>query len=587
MSHIVKTFDRRDAIPFLIALFFIVLQVGLDLKIPEFMEKITTIVQTPGSTTSDVWNIGTFMLLTAFLSLVSSVVVGFFASRLGSSFSAGMREKVFDKVGSFSLQEMNRFSTSSLITRSTNDITQLEVTIILGMQIIIKAPIMATWAILKIAGKQWQWTIVTATTVLLLFVLVLIVIQFVIPKFELIQKLLDRLTNVTRENITGIRVVRAYNAEKYETKKFQSVNQQLMATNLFTNRVMALLVPILTTVMGGLNLAIYWVGAYLIQAAGTPEKLPLFSEMVVYSSYAMQVVTSFVMMVAVFILVPRARVSADRINEVLSTNSLITEGTKSGNGGIAEGEVSFQNVSFRYPDAEEYVLKNISFDVKKGETVAFIGSTGSGKSTLLNLIPRLYDVTEGAVLVDGINVKEYRQKDLYNKIGYVSQKAVLFSGTISSNVAFGEKKGGKPSETDVQEAIRIAQGTEFVENLEDRYASRVAQGGSNLSGGQKQRIAIARAVARKPEFYLFDDSFSALDFETDRKLRELLKKETAGVTTFIVAQRIGTIRDADKIIVLDEGKMAGVGTHETLMQTSDVYREIAFSQFAEEDLIDA
>lgn len=586
MGKLLKRFNKQDWLLIAAAIFFIVLQVGLDLKIPEFMEQITVLVQTEVTTVQSIWQLGGWMVLCAIGSLVSSIAVGFFAARLGASFSAGLREALYDQVDSFSLQEMNLFSTSSLITRSTNDITQLQLTIVLGLQVMIKAPILAVWAILKIAGKRWQWTMVTAVTVALLMILVLILIQFVIPKFELIQKLLDKLTTVTRENLTGIRVVRAYNAEKYEARRFAGVNKDLTSTNLFTNRMMALMLPIMTTVMGGLNLAIYWVGASLISQAGQTEKISLFSDMVVYSSYAMQVVMAFVMLVAIFILLPRAQVSADRINAVLFTETSVKEGTEAAGLPGEEGHVAFKNVSFRYPDAEEYILKDVTFNVSKGETVAFIGATGSGKSTLLNLIPRFYDVTEGQVYVDGRNVKEYQQHVLYDKIGYVPQKAVLFTGTIASNVSFGEQQSTKPSEQEMKKALQIAQGEEFIQRLEKKYEAPVSQGGANLSGGQKQRVTIARAIARKPEFYLFDDSFSALDFETDRKLRELLKKETAGVTTFIVAQRIGTIRDADKIVVLDKGKVAGIGTHESLLQSCTVYREIASSQFSEGEIID-
>ena len=586
MKKILKRFDKKDWMLILFAVFFIVVQVGLDLKIPEFMERITTLVQTGADSVQPIWQLGGWMILCAIGSLISSVIVGYFAARLGASFSAELRNSLYDKVDSFSLQEMNAFSTSSLITRSTNDITQLQLAIVLGLQVVIKAPILAVWAILKIAGKQWQWTMVTGITVVGLFVLVLILIQFVIPKFELLQIYLDKLTTVTRENLTGIRVVRAYNAENFEAKRFAEVNKDLTDTNLFTNRMMALLLPIGTTVLGGLNLAIYWVGAVIINNAGQPERLPLFSDMVVYSSYAIQVVMAFVMLVAIFILLPRARVSADRVNAVLDTEPSIKEGTKKEGVPSMKGTLSFQDVSFKYPDAEEYVLKDITFEVGKGQTIAFIGATGSGKSTLLNLIPRFYDTTEGTVTLDGLNVKEYRQKNLYDKIGYVAQQAALFSGTIASNISFGEQNNRKATSKEIETAVRIAQGEEFIQKLEDTFDSPVAQGGSNLSGGQKQRVAIARAIARKPEFLLFDDSFSALDFETDQKLRSMLKKETKDITTFIVAQRIGTIRDADTIIVLEEGRMVGIGTHDELMNSCAVYQEIASSQFSEGEISD-
>ncbi len=584
MKKILKRFDKKDWTLVVCAVFFIVIQVGLDLKIPEFMEQITLLVQTGAGSVQPIWRLGGWMVLCAFGSLLASVIVGYFAARLGASFSADLRHALYEKVDSFSLQEMNAFSTSSLITRSTNDITQLQLAIVLGLQVMIKAPILAVWAILKIAGKQWQWTMVTGVTVVGLFVLVLILIQFVIPKFELLQIYLDKLTTVTRENLTGIRVVRAYNAESFEATRFARVNKDLTDTNLFTSRMMALLLPIGTTVLGGLNLAIYWVGASIINAAGPTERLPLFSDMVVYSSYAIQVVMAFVMLVAIFILLPRARVSADRVNAVLDTVPSVVDGTKTDGLPSKKGTVSFQGVGFKYPDAEEYVLKDITFEVEKGQTVAFIGATGSGKSTLLNLIPRFYDATEGTVRVDGLDVRDYRLKSLYDKMGYVAQRAALFSGTIASNISFGKQKEHKATIEEMESAIRIAQAEEFIQQLEQTYDAPVAQGGANLSGGQKQRVAIARAIARKPEFLLFDDSFSALDFETDQKLRKMLKQETKDVTTFIVAQRIGTIRDADTIVVLDKGRMVGLGTHDTLMMSCAIYREIASSQFSEGEI---
>lgn len=584
MKKILKRFDKKDWTLVVCAVFFIVIQVGLDLKIPEFMEQITLLVQTGAGSVQPIWRLGGWMVLCAFGSLLASVIVGYFAARLGASFSADLRHALYEKVDSFSLQEMNAFSTSSLITRSTNDITQLQLAIVLGLQVMIKAPILAVWAILKIAGKQWQWTMVTGVTVVGLFVLVLILIQFVIPKFELLQIYLDKLTTVTRENLTGIRVVRAYNAESFEATRFARVNKDLTDTNLFTSRMMALLLPIGTTVLGGLNLAIYWVGASIINAAGPTERLPLFSDMVVYSSYAIQVVMAFVMLVAIFILLPRARVSADRVNAVLDTVPSVVDGTKTDGLPSKKGTVSFQGVGFKYPDAEEYVLKDITFEVEKGQTVAFIGATGSGKSTLLNLIPRFYDATEGTVRVDGLDVRDYRLKSLYDKMGYVAQRAALFSGTIASNISFGKQKEHKATIEEMKSAIRIAQAEEFIQQLEQTYDAPVAQGGTNLSGGQKQRVAIARAIARKPEFLLFDDSFSALDFETDQKLRKMLKQETKDVTTFIVAQRIGTIRDADTIVVLDKGRMVGLGTHDTLMMSCAIYREIASSQFSEGEI---
>ena len=567
-----------------ISLIFIVGQVWLDLRLPDYMSEITRLTQTPGSAMSDIWLNGGYMLLCALGSLLAAIIVGYFASKISASFSSRLRSLMFNKVESFSMEEMNYFSTSSLITRSTNDIRQVQMLVVMSLQLVVKAPITAVWAIGKIAGKGFEWSIATGVTIIMLIALVGLIMVFVMPKFKKMQTLTDNLTRVTRENLTGVRVVRAYNAEDYQQDKFDQANDELTDTQLFTSRSMSVMMPVMNVMMSALPLAIYWIGAYLINTAGATEKLTIFSNMVVFSSYAMQVIMSFMMLVMIFIMFPRASVSANRIHEVLDMESKIKEGTEEEGLPNMEGVVEFKNVSFKYPDAKESVLENVSFKANKGETVAFIGSTGSGKSTLINLVPRFFDVTEGEVLIDGINVKDYKTESLVNKIGYVPQKAVMFKGTVDSNVAFGDNGKDEYSIDGVKKAVEIAQGSEFVEKMEDTYDSHVAQSGTNLSGGQKQRLAIARAVYRNPEIYIFDDSFSALDYKTDRVLRSELKKETAGITSLIVAQRIGTIMDADQIIVLDEGKMVGHGTHKELLKNCDVYKEIAMSQLSEEEL---
>ena len=567
------------------SLIFIVAQVWLDLKLPDYMEKITKLVQSQGSEMKDIWQNGGYMLLCSLGSLVSAIIVGFFAARIAVSFSQRLRSMLFSKVESFSMEEINRFSTSSLITRSTNDVTQVQMIIIMGLQLVIKAPIMAVWAMTKIAGKGYEWTLVTGAGVFILLLMVTLLIIFVLPEFRKMQTLTDNITRVTRENLTGLRVVRAYNAEAYQEEKFEAANAELTNVQMFTSRAMGVMMPVMTSIMSGLSLGIYWIGAYLIKAAAVADKLNVFSDMVVFSQYAIQVIMSFMMLSIMFIMLPRAGVSAKRINEVLDTKPQIINGDLTGGIMDVVGEVTFRHVGFKYPDAAEPALEDISFTAKKGETVAFIGSTGSGKSTLINLIPRFFDVTEGEVLVDGVNVKDYKLEFLLNKIGYVSQKAVLFKGTVASNVAFGDNGLREYNGGDVKKAVQIAQSEDFVEQMEEVYNAAIAQGGTNLSGGQKQRLAIARAVCRKPEIYIFDDSFSALDYKTDRMLRSVLKKETADVTSLIVAQRIGTIMDADQIIVLDEGKIAGKGTHKELLRNCAVYKEIAMSQLSEEELI--
>ena len=584
MLKIFKNLRKREWSLVALSLVFIVIQVWLDLKTPEYMAEITTLVQTEGSAMADVLIAGGQMLLCALGSLISSVATAVCAASIASSFGGILRGKLFSKVQSFSMEEIGHFSTASLITRSTNDVTQIQMLIAMGLQMLVKAPIMAVWAVCKIADKQWQWTLSTAAAVVILLIIVGICLLLATPKFRKMQKLTDDVNRVTRENLTGLRVVRAYNAEDYQESKFDRANTALTKNQLFAQRTMAFLLPSIQMVMSGLSLAIYWIGAVLINQAGMQGKLTLFSDMMVFSQYAIQVVMSFMMLVVIFVILPRASVAARRIQEVLDTHPTIVDGTRTeGQQGVT-GEVEFKNVSFHYPDAEECVLKNITFTAHKGETVALIGSTGCGKSTVINLVPRFYDATEGQVLVDGVDVREYSQKALRNKIGYVSQKATLFSGSIRSNVAYGDN-GRKPASLDqVKEAVATAQASEFVEQMDNSYDGYVAQGGSNLSGGQKQRISIARAIARKPEILIFDDSFSALDYKTDRVLRSALDKECKDVTRIVVAQRIGTIRDADKIIVLDEGKIAGMGKHQELMENCEVYQQIALSQLSKEEL---
>ena len=587
MLKVLKTLKWREWLYALLAVGFIVLQVWLDLTMPDYMSEITSLaVLGDAANMGEIWKNGGLMLACALGSALSSVVVGFFAARIAAAVAFRLRGKVFDRVESFSMEEINKFSTASLITRTTNDITQVQMVIAMGLQIVIKAPILAVWAIVKILGRNWQWSVATAGAVIVMVLMMLFILAAVFPKFKKVQKMTDNLNSVTRENLTGVRVVRAYNAEEYQERKFAGANEDLTKTQLFTSRAMAILSPVMTMIMSGLTLAIYWIGAYLIGAEETVlQRSELFGQMAAFSGYAMQVVMAFMMMAMIFIILPRALVSVRRINEVLETESSIKDGTLTASPeGAPVGTVEFKNVSFRYPDASEYVLHNVSFKAEKGQTVAFIGSTGSGKSTAINLVPRFYDASEGEVLVDGVNVKDYTLAALHDKIGYVPQRAVMFSGTVESNVAYGEKSGKEFTLEDVKEAVRVAQGSEFIEQKEDTYRAHVAQGGTNFSGGQKQRLAIARAVCREPEIYIFDDSFSALDYKTDRLLRTALKEETGEATSLIVAQRIGTIRDVDLIIVLDEGNVVGKGTHDELMQTCEVYREIAYSQLSKEEL---
>jgi len=568
----------------LFAIGFVVLQVWLDLTIPDYMADITALVQTDGSKMTDIMAAGGKMLLCAFGSLAATVVVAIISSRIASDFSAVLRAKLFNKVQGFSMEEIGRFSTASLITRSTNDVTQVQMFVTMGFQVLVKAPILAIWAVCKISAKSWQWTFSTGVAVAVLLIIVGLCVSIALPKFKKLQELTDDINRVTRENITGINVVRAYNAEKYQESKFETANNNLTKTQLFTSRTMSFMMPGIQLIMSGLPLAIYWIGAYLINKADMMSKITLFSDMVTFSSYAMQIVMAFMMMVMVFIILPRASVAAKRINEVLDTEATIVDGDKDIKDSGIRGEIEFKNVNFKYPDAEDYVLSDISFSVKKGETLAIIGATGCGKSTVINLIPRFYDVTEGEVLVDGVNVKDYKQKELRNKIGYVSQKATLFGGTVKSNIAYGDNGKDGFMESDIVDSVYVAQASEFVEKMDEGYDSYIAQGGGNLSGGQKQRLSIARAVCRHPEIFIFDDSFSALDYRTDRALRSALKKECADATKIIVAQRIGTIRDADKIIVLENGTIAGMGKHDELMKNCEVYRQIAYSQLSKEEL---
>lgn len=590
MVKIFKYLKKHEWMLVLGSLAFIVAQVWLDLRLPDYMAEITTKLQMEGSKISELLVPGGYMLLCAVGSMIASIIVGYFAARVAAGLAMRLRGMVFDKTLSFSMEEINGFSTASLITRSTNDVTQIQTVVALGLQVIIKAPILAVWAIVKIADKNWQWTASTGAAVAVLILMLSVIIIFALPKFKKIQQLTDNLNRVTRENLTGLRVVRAYNAEPYQEAKFEQANVELTNTNLFASRLMAMIGPGMTFIMSGLSVAIYWIGAYLINAAAVPDRIALFSNMVVFSSYAMQVVMAFMMVSMIFILMPRASVSAKRIMEVLNTESKIVDGKETAGKPELTGQVEFRNVSFKYPDAEEPVLRNISFAARKGETVAFIGATGSGKTSVVNLIPRFYDATEGEVLVDGVNVKNYTQEALHNKIGYVPQRAVLFSGTVASNVAYGDNgqgADGKPeiSEKLVKKAVEIAQGSEFVEKMEGQYEGQIAQGGANVSGGQKQRLSIARAIYRQPEIYIFDDSFSALDYKTDRILRSALKQQTGDATTLIVAQRIGTIKDADRIIVLENGEIVGSGTHEELMDNCGTYQEIAYSQLSKEELV--
>lgn len=582
MIKLLKNLRKKEILLILISCVFIFISVDLELKMPDYMATITKLVQTEGSKMKDIVTNGGYMLLCALGSLICSVVVGFLISYIASKFSMNIRSKLFNTVEDLDMEEIKEFSPSSLITRTTNDVSQIEMLLGMGLQLLIKAPITAVWAVTKILNKNMSWSIITAVSLAILLVTLIIISLIVVPKFKIVQKLIDKLNNVTRENLTGIRVVRAFNAENYQENKFNEVNTSLTKQQMFNQKTFAIMSPMMYLVMYFLTLSIYYVGAYLINDASFSSKIGLFGDMIVFSSYAMQVIMSFLMLAMIFMMLPRAQVSAKRINEVLDKKVKLKEGNITSS--KETGTITFKNVSFKYPKAEEYVLKDISFDIKKGETVAFIGSTGSGKSTLINLIPRFYDVTEGEILVDNINVKDYKEEVLNDKIGYIPQKAVIFSGTINSNIGFGKVNGKKVSLKKIKESANVAQASEFIEKLDNKYNSLVARSGTNLSGGQKQRIAIARAIARNPEIYIFDDSFSALDYKTDYTLRKELKKYTKFATILIVAQRIGTIINADKIIVLDNGNCVGIGTHKELLKTCDVYKEIALSQLKEDEL---
>ena len=565
-----------------VCILMVVAMVYLELEIPGYMSGITTQLNMPETDMDAIYHDGGMMILCAFGSLVISIGIGFIAAYIAASLAKTLRGLQYGKVQSFSSAEMNRFSTASLITRSTNDITQIQMATAMGLMIFIRAPIMAVWAVAKIAGKNWEWSMATAVAVIVVLTTIGILMVYVLPRFRRIQGLTDNINRVTRENLTGIRVVRAYNAEDYQEEKFERANDELTDTNLSANRAMTVMFPVMLLVMNGITLAIYWIGAILIKDAGAGlDALNLFSDMVVFTSYAMQIIMSFVMMVMILMILPRAMVASKRVQEVIDTEPSITDGD--GAETSSTGIVEFRDVSFRYPGANGDVLHNISFKAEKGETVAFIGATGSGKSTIVDLIPRFYDATGGQVLVDGVDVREFGLKDLRSRIGYVPQKAFMFMGTVGSNVNYGDTADSRTVE-DVRRAIDIAQATEFVSSMENGVDGEVSQGGTNLSGGQKQRLSIARAVCRKPEIYIFDDTFSALDYRTDRTLRRRLREETAGTTTLIVAQRIGTIMDADRIVVIKDGAVAGIGRHEELLRSCQEYLDIARSQMSEREL---
>ncbi len=583
MLKLLRNMKKEQWLLVILVFILIIAQVWLELKMPDYMSEITKLVQTKGSRMQDILVNGGYMLLCTVGSLILSIIVGYYTANISANFSMNVRKRLFNKVERLDIAEVKEFSTSSLITRTTNDITQIEMLISMGLHLIIRSPIMAIWAITKILNKSWEWSALTGLAVIILLTMIGILTIIVVPKFKIVQKLTDKLNGVTRENLTGLRVVRAFNAEQYQEEKFEDVNNKLTKQQLFNQKTFSLMQPVMFFIMHSLSIAIYVVGAYMINDASYTEKIVIFGNMIVFSSYALQVIMSFLMLAMIFMTLPRAEVSAKRINEVLDTKNTIKEGN------IEEsskeiGTVEFKNVSFKYPDADEYLLQNIFFKANKGETVAFIGSTGSGKTTLINLIPRFYDATEGEVFVDGVNVKEYKSEFLNNKIAYVPQKTVMFNGTVKFNVAYGDNGKGKKSEKLIKEAINIAQATDFVEKMDNGYETHIARGGSNISGGQKQRLAIARAIARNPEIYIFDDSFSALDYKTDSVLRRELKKHTKDATCLIVAQRIGTIMNADKIIVLDEGKIAGIGTHKELLKNCEVYKQIALSQLSSDEL---
>ena len=584
MFKLFKRLTSKEIGLILMTVVFICLTVYLELEVPTYMSEITTLLQTPGTTTGDLWVPGLKMLGLSFASLFSLVIAGFVSSQMASSYTTRLREDIFNRVLDYSNSEIKKFSIPSLLTRTTNDITQIQVFIAMGLQVVIRGSIMAIWAMTKVVGKSDAWLIAVLVAVAAIILMTIVLVTLAFPKQSIVQTLTDKLNSVTRESLTGIRVVRAYNAEDYQDAKFGAANDEVTSLNIFINRFMSLFNPIMSGISSGLTLAIYWIGAYLIHSAASADKLGLFSDMVVFMSYGMQVVIGFLLMGALFIVLPRTLVSAGRINKVLALDSSIKEKDQAQTEGQSKGQVTFEDVSFRYAKNSEAVIEHVSFTAKAGETVAFIGSTGSGKSTLVNLIPRFYDVTEGRILVDGVDVRDYELKALRNKVGYIPQKAVLFSGTIASNLDFGESMETPLDEEKMWEALELAQAKSFVEEKEAGLESEVSQGGTNYSGGQRQRLAIARALARKPEILIFDDSFSALDYKTDRILRKELAEQTQHMTKLIVAQRISTIMDADQILVLDNGKVVGQGTHKELLATNEVYQEIAYSQLSKEEL---
>ena len=581
MTKLFKNLKKKDYLMIILSSIFIIFQVWLELKIPDYMSEITRLVQISGAI-NDILVQGLYMVLCAFASFASSCVVGYIIANVASGFSRNIREKLFNKVEEFGMEEIKKFQTSSLITRTTNDVTNVESMLTFGLHMMIKAPITAIWAIGKIVNRSFEWTAIIGGAVLILLAMVITLMMIVLPRFKIVQKLIDNINGLTRENLKGIRVIRAFNAEETEQNKFEKVNNKLTNTQLFNQKVMSLMSPMMYLIMNGVSLAIYFMGSILISKALLADKITLFSNMVVFSSYAMQVIMSFLMLAMIFIMYPRAAISADRINEVLNTKVKIKNGKVRKSEEV--GTIEFKNVSFKYPDSDESVLEDISFKANKGETVAIIGSTGSGKSTLVNLIPRFYDVTNGTIYVDGIDVRDYEISSLHDRLGYVPQKAIMFNGTINYNVSYGKKANYKVTDEKIKEAIEVAQAKEFVDKMPKKYDSNIAQGGTNVSGGQKQRLSIARAIARDPEIYIFDDTFSALDYKTDYILRKELKEYTKEATNIIVAQRIGTIKNADKIIVLDKGKMVGMGTHKALLKKCKVYQEIAYSQLSKEEL---
>ena len=585
MKKLAKRITGKEWGMILLTILFTCFSVYLELEVPTYISEITALIGTPGTQLDALWSPAIKMMGLSLLAFLSSVIVGFFASRVAASYTTHLRSDIFNRVLDYSQTEIKRFSIPSLLTRTTNDITQIQMLFTMGLQVVTRGPIMAIWAIGKILGKSeyWLWAVVVAVIVNVLMTTILMTLAF--PKQSVIQKLTDKLNSITRESLTGIRVVRAYNAEDYQDEKFEEANEEVTRLNLFVNRLMAIMNPIMMAISSGLSLAIYWIGAYIINDASLTERLPLFSDMVVFMSYAMQVVMGFLLMGALFIVLPRTLVSAGRINQVLDLHSSIENPSdpQTANSSV-KGQVEYCDVTFRYSRNSEAVVEHVSFKAEAGQTIAFIGSTGSGKSTLVNLLPRFYDVSDGEILVDGVNVQDYDLEDLRNKVGYIPQKAVLFSGDVKGNLDFGKSQESPLSETDMWEALELAQSKNFIEDKEAGLDSEVAQGGTNFSGGQRQRLAIARALARKPEILIFDDSFSALDYKTDRILRQELAEKTQSMTKLIVAQRISTIMDADLILVLDQGKVVGQGTHKELLATNEVYQEIAYSQLSKEEL---